>query len=305
MTTANRRTILLGAALAWLMPAALVAQQAPPARGAKVPEYRIFDAPPASHSLSRFDLDIDGRGYRTFLAIPTAEAPASGWPSIWMLDGNSVFDRLTPALLEQHPGLAVVAIGYPVDMTIDSLSRSLDYTPVRLESADPAAAPSRETARPTGGAEAFRSRLTGPIREAVSTRAALDPARRTLWGHSYGGLFTLNTLLAEPDSFAAWAPVSASTGFGGGVLRAMADHAPHGRHHAPVLIMLGDSEHRRGTDAPTEPRPNPGTMELAGILKARDDLSVSVTVFEGLGHGQTFVESFGPAFALAESLPPG
>lgn len=303
MKTVTRRSVFLGSALALLCPLPLYAQQGGPSRNARKPTYPIFDAAPASHSLSRFDLEIDGRGYRIFLAIPTADAPASGWPSVWMLDGNSVFDRLSPALLAKHPSLAVVAVGYPVDMTIDSQSRSLDYTPVRLN-ADAPDAPARETSRPSGGADAFRARLTGPIREAVVQRAPLDPIRRTLWGHSYGGLFTLHCLLSEPDSFAAWAPTSASIGFGGGAVPAMIANAPKGARTAPVLMMLGDSEHRRGTEAPTEPRPNPMAFDFAKSLEGREDLLVSVTVFEGLGHGQTFVQSFTPTFLMAESLPP-
>ena len=309
MIPVSRRAALLGGGLAFLWPSLAIAQEAAkeaaPSRGARKPEYRIFDAPPETHSLSRFDLEIEGRGYRIFLAIPTAAAPATGWPSIWMLDGNSVFDRLEPDLLRQHPGLAVVAVGYPVDLTIDSLSRSLDYTPVPLKTATPGDAPSRETSRPTGGADAFRARLTGPIREAVMAKAALDPARRTLWGHSYGGLFTLYCLLSAPDSFAAWTPVSASTGFGGGVLQSMAGAAPKRQQPgaAPLLIMLGDSENRRGTEAPAAPRPSPATLDLAALLKARADLSVMVEVFPGLSHGQTFPASFAAAFTVAGALP--
>lgn len=301
MNAFSRRALLGGLASLGLA-RALGAQEAPRARFARTAEYRIFDAPPQTHALSRQDITVDGRGYRLFLALPRGPAPQAGWPSLWMLDGNSVFDRLAAADLAARPGLAVIAIGYPVDEIFDTTARALDYTPVSL-----IPDPERGRNRPTGGADAFRARLTGPLRRAVEDQARLDPARRVLWGHSYGGLFTLHCLLSQPDAFAGWAPTSPSTGFGGNVLRHMAAGAPHlapGRV-APVRIMLGDSEHRRGTEAPVAPRPAPETLALAEILGRRTDLAVTVRILEGLGHGETFAASFASALDLAAEIAPG
>lgn len=264
------------------------------------PDYRIFDTPPRTHDLSRHDLTIEGRGYRLFMASPRGPAPARGWPSLWMLDGNSVFDRLGAEDLERHPGLVVIGIGYPLDRTFDTTARALDYTP-----ASPIPDPEGGRGRETGGADAFRARLTGPLRRSAEERAPLDPAARVLWGHSYGGLFTLHCLLSEPQAFAGWVPVSPSTGFGGGVLRqrlATAPHLPRGRR-APLHILLGDSERRRGSDPKARTRPNPETIALADQLRARPDLDVTLTILAGLGHGQTFAASIPAALDLATSIP--
>ncbi|MCT4370501.1 alpha/beta hydrolase [Yangia mangrovi] len=259
--------------------------------------FPLFDTPPASHELSHFDVSAAGFTYRLFLAHPRGEAPAQGWPSLWMLDGNAAFSRLDAALLEAHPGLAVVGIGYPVEEAFDGASRARDYTPVPLE------APMHGRGRDWdfGGEAAFRARLLGPLAQALTERAPLDPARRSLWGHSYGGVFALATLLSEPSAFRAYMPVSATTGFGGRSLFAMEAEAPRladGR--AEVLIMLGDSEHRSGTPAPEAPRPNPDTLEMGALLARRSDLHVQVEVLEGLGHGATFAASLPRCFALAE-----
>lgn len=298
MTGCSRRAVLGGLSCLG-MAHALAAQEARP-RFAEAPAYRLFDDPPGSHALSRHDIAVDGRTCRLFMAVPRAEAPAAGWPSIWMLDGNAVFDRLVADDLAARPGLAVIGIGYPVDLVFDTDARALDYTPASLIP-DPEGARTRAT----GGADAFRARLTGPLRRAAQARAPLDPARRVLWGHSYGGLFTLHCLLTRPDAFAGWAPISPSTGFGGGVLTGMAATAPRlSDRIAPVRIMLGDREHRSGTEAPATPRPSPETMALAAALGQRPDLDVTVTVLEDLGHGQTFMASFAASLDFAEGLPP-
>ncbi|SDI21494.1 alpha/beta hydrolase [Salipiger marinus] len=287
-----RRSFLAALAALTLPPARLAAQPVP-----QVVDYPLFETPPATHRLAQTDLRIDGLGYRIFTACPLGQPPAAGWPSLWMLDGNAAFSRLNAADLAAHPGLAVVGIGYPVDTAVDARARSRDYTPpvAQWPEGDPA------QRRPTGGDAAFRARLLGPIAGAVAQGMPLDPAARTLWGHSYGGLFVLGTLFATPEAFRAYVAVSPSTHFGGGAL-AGAEARARARTGAParLLIQLGDREYRRGTEAPATPRPAPQTMALAERLARRADLVLELEVFEGLGHGATFAASFPRAFAVAQ-----
>ncbi|WP_226623491.1 alpha/beta hydrolase [Alloyangia pacifica] len=291
MILARRRflTTLTAAASCAAVPALAQRQQRPAT-------FPLFDAPPASHVLTQFDVMAEGLRYRLFLACPRGEAPAEGWPSLWMLDGNAAFSRLEAAQLHAHPGLAVVGIGYPIEAAFDGASRARDYTPVPLE------APMHGRGRDWefGGQAAFRGRLLGPLARALAERAPLDPARRSLWGHSYGGVFALATLLSEPAAFRAYMAISPTTGFGGGSLFAMEETAPvPDEGQAEVLIMLGDSEHRSGTPAPPNPRPNPETLRMGARLAGRPDLKLQLEVLKGLGHGATFAASFPRSFALA------
>ncbi|WP_353474464.1 alpha/beta hydrolase-fold protein [Salipiger sp. H15] len=291
MTPGRRRFLTTLAALA-LCPALPAQAQRQPAPAA----FPLFDAPPDSHEITRFDIGADGLAYRLFLARPRGAAPAGGWPSLWMLDGNAAFSRLEPALLAAHPGLAVIGIGYPVEEAFDGAARARDYTPVPLETPEHG----RGRDWQFGGQEAFRARLLGPIAAALAERLPLDHARRSLWGHSYGGVFVLATLLSDPGAFRAYMPISPSTGFGGGALQAMeagARRLATGR--AEVLVMLGDREHRSGTPEPVAPRPNPETVEMAARLGARGDLDLRLEVLEGLGHGATLPASLARCLALA------
>ena len=284
----SRRLFLSALACAAAGPEGARAQPRP-----TTPSYALFDAAPATHRLSRHDLTLGDRPYRVFRAIPAGMPPAGGWPSIWMLDGNAVFNRLAPAALARHPGLAVIGIGTPTPLEFDSAARTLDYTPA---SAGPSADP-RQPGRATGGDAAFRARLIGPLRALTEEGAALDPGARTLWGHSYGGLFTLATLFETPDAFRRYAPVSPSVGYGGSaLLRLEAAAAPVTKPPAEVLLMLGDAEAR---DAAAPRGPAPGTMALAARLARRPDLTVATEVFPGLSHGATLAASLAPALAFA------
>ncbi len=288
----------LGALLAGFsmpLPAQTRIRRSEPAR------YAIFDADIASHRLTRRLLDADDEHrYQIFTAIPQQTPPAEGFPVIYMLDGNAVFDRLTAEMLAQAGGLVIVGIGYPTPMTIDAVSRSRDFTPPLPEGV---AGDARDQGRPIGGAADFLSMLQGGIRAAAEEGLPIDPLRRSIWGHSYGGLFCLYTLLSAPDAFKRYIPTSPSCGWGDGLLQKMAPQAAardirqYGA--ADVLVMLGDSEVRSGSGEPPPQKPSPATMALVDVLRQRDDLRVDVQVFAGLGHGATFAASFPRALALA------
>lgn len=292
MITLNRRRLLAGFAAVTML-----SGQSRPAPS--IATYPLLTAPPPTHRTSALDVTVDGHGYRLFRALPGGAAPAGGWPSLWMLDGNAAFNRLTADQLARHPGLAIICLGYQVATELAPEARTLDYTPAPVEGASEPRARDRQT----GGHDTFRDRLAGPLMQAGSDGADLDPARRSLWGHSFGGLFTLATLFRRPDLFRGYIPVSPSTGFGGNALDGIeAEAAPIPAGRAEVLIMLGDSEHRHGSEPPVQPRPSPQTMALAERLRSRDDLSLRVEVLKGLTHGATFRASFDPALQMAEGL---
>lgn len=288
MPSLSRRTLLAAAAVA--ASAGARAQPVP-----TVATYPLAADPPPTHAIDRQDIETGAGPCRLHRALPVGEPPAAGWPALWMLDGNAAFNRLPAALLASFPGLAVVGVGYPVPGEFAARERARDYTPA---AAGPAA-DGRHPDRVTGGDGVFRAALLGPLRAAAAAGTRLDPARATLWGHSYGGLFTLATLFATPGAFAAWVPVSPSTGFGDGVLARLADAAPpvpSGRTR--VLILVGGSEGRSAAAA-AEPRPSPATLALAARLAERPDLDVEVRVLAGLGHGATLAASFPDALATA------
>ncbi|MEI4471200.1 alpha/beta hydrolase [Frigidibacter sp. MR17.24] len=136
-----------------------------------------------------------GQGVVVRIRPPQGPAPAAGWPSLWLLDGDATFPLTAPGA-----GL-VVAIAFPSGERFDTPRRSEAFTPP----------PDAETGAPRsgpvhGGAARFRQFLLQVLRPLVAARWPLDPGATVLFGFSYGGLFACDTLLAAPGSFARiWA----------------------------------------------------------------------------------------------------
>lgn len=237
-----------------------------------------------------------GRTYRLFRAVPRRDAPRSGFPVLYLLDGNAAFEGLTPALLRTVPELLVVGVGYDTDQGFAVADRWLDYTPP-LGAHGPVPDPWRPE-RMAGGANLFLASLIGPVREAAEQGVVVDSSRRTLWGHSFGGLFVLYTLFAAPGAFRGFCPVSPSLWWGADImecLEATAVASPTPPAH--VLIMMGDREVRSDQPPPETPGPAPATLAMIDRLRLRQDLCVMTRVLEGMGHRAALFASL--PFALS------
>jgi predicted alpha/beta superfamily hydrolase len=155
----------------------------------------------------------DARAYKLFIFTPDAPAPKDGYPVIYLLDGNSVFwsmadeVRRKTALGYGDPAV-VVAIGYPGD-DVWNARRARDLTPWASEE-DPLEGDSQNDSIKHGGADEFLAVIRTRIIPAVERDKNIDPNRRTLAGHSYGGLFTLHTLFMKTGLFQSYAAASPS-----------------------------------------------------------------------------------------------
>jgi predicted alpha/beta superfamily hydrolase len=155
-----------------------------------------------------------GRTYRIFLSKPQHEAPAGGYPVLYVLDGNALFPSLAlqAQALESRPDPAsrasvlVVGVGYPGDDLYDLKARAEDYTPPADEHGNAAHA----RADGQGGADQFLQFLQTELKPLIEARYPVNPQRQTLFGHSYGGLFALYTLFHQPSAFQGYIAASPS-----------------------------------------------------------------------------------------------
>ncbi len=145
-------------------------------------------------SVSQFDSADGARHYRVWTAVPNKAAPPSGYPVLYMLDGNAVMDRLSDELFkqltEQSPPV-IVGVGYQTNLPFDLNSRSYDYTPAVRKNNETYAG------RKSGGSEDFRQLLETRIAVKAEQGLQINPQRRALWGHSYGGLLVLDSWLSS------------------------------------------------------------------------------------------------------------
>ncbi len=178
----------------------------------------------AGTSQTDFVSEITGRTYRIYLAVPEAPPPPTGYPVMFVTDGDINF---MPAVIQSRlqrsegiPAAVVVGVGYPEGSgpAADRLNRrNLDFT---LPTAPGHVPPGLKAAWENkltgfGDAEAFFRVVTEEVRPLVSARAQLDPARQALFGHSLGGLFTVGALRNHHYAFAAYIASSPSLWWNG------------------------------------------------------------------------------------------
>lgn len=155
-----------------------------------------------------------GRTYRIFVFVPSVPPPPAGYPVLYLLDGNSLYPLAANLLqLAEHrtnpgglvPGI-VVGIGYPGDAPLDMVARADDYTPP----APDLSATGDMSGNRQGGADRFLDFIEKELKPRLAADFNIDPARQTLFGHSYGGLFALHTLFTRPASFQRYVAASPS-----------------------------------------------------------------------------------------------
>jgi predicted alpha/beta superfamily hydrolase len=200
-------------------------------------------------------LDIvsdNGEHYRIFVSFPKAEAPAGGYPVLYVIDGNASFASFaeTRRLLEYYDqGTAlVVGVGYPTDDAFDA-RRTADFIYPVPKGAKPAV-----EGKGTGR-DRFLDFLTGRLRTEIGKRYKIDSDRQSLFGHSFGGLFALHALYARPDAFQSIVAASPSLGWNTPEMlreeRAFAAGLASGKtvKMSRLMVVVGD----RDTDDDPEP----------------------------------------------------
>lgn len=148
----------------------------------------------------------ENRAYRIMVAQPEGDPPPSGYPVIYLLDGNSVFGTMVEALRLQSrrpdkTGVSpavIVGIGYETEASY-SPDRFYDYTPLPntelTHRSDGARLPEQ------GGAAAFFQFIEAELKPQIAGEFRIDPSRQTIFGHSLGGLFVLYALFTKPGAF--------------------------------------------------------------------------------------------------------
>lgn len=150
---------------------------------------------------------VSSREYQIFMFKPTEDPPPLGYPVIYVLDANSVFGTFVEAVLLQSSRpektgvvpAVIIGIGYQTE-TPFSPCRHYDFTrPV--SAIDLSKRPDGTPWPRRGGAEHFIKFIEEDLKPIINKKFNIDSRRETLFGHSLGGLFVLQTLYTRPDLF--------------------------------------------------------------------------------------------------------
>lgn len=198
------------------------------------PDWRI--EPRTGFHLRRYD--AGGEAYDVAVAVPAGPAPAEGFALLVVTDAALHFDAVAGAAAALARRPAKTDVGPTVVVGIAS-GASWSHDPARRE---------RDLLPDGAGAAALHRLLQTRLLPDVATLAPIDPRRRALFGHSFGGLFALDALARAPDGFSACVAVSPSVWRAPGLPARVADAVAGG--DARILIAWGAREPQAEADLP-------------------------------------------------------
>tara|TARA_Y100001934_G_scaffold257826_1_gene327384 strand:- start:133 stop:1071 length:939 start_codon:yes stop_codon:yes gene_type:complete len=153
---------------------------------------------------------ITGRTYQIFIALPHGyEKIEEPFPVIYGVDANGQFGTLVEASrllpFEGYPKTIVISVGYPVGHFWDALPpRAIDLTPTfNQKLIDKLASdfPEEPAMEGSGGASGFLRFLEEELFTFIEFKYKASPENRTLYGHSFGGLFGTYALFKGNQAF--------------------------------------------------------------------------------------------------------
>lgn len=154
----------------------------------------------------QFDMRSAGNGrvYRIYVHEPMHEPPPSGYPVVYVTDGNAFFATAALQAEAAGEGTMVVGIGYPAsDRRDPDILRYRDLTweapPAEIGAEFTACLGSQDISY--GGADGFLDFIMEELEPVVGALYAIDRKNTTLFGDSLGGLFALYVLFKHPGKF--------------------------------------------------------------------------------------------------------
>lgn len=216
------------------------------------------------------------RNYRIQTALLGSEPP-EGYPVLFVLDGDAYFSSvaaLAKALSESHANpdalsLLIVGVGYSDQQGIDLKQRSLDYTPpLRAEA-------TVEERQRYGQGALFHQFLNQELMDYVASQYRIDSESLALFGHSFGGLYSLYDLLRDNSKFSYFVLSSPSIWW----------------HDTRILDFVGDWQQAHGKHV----RITIGELEIAAAQKdarrrSRDMAGHALKLYEQLKSAGVAVE---------------
>jgi len=185
---------------------------------------------------------------------------------IYVTDGTENFPIVASVARQMQwggevPPCLVVGVDY---LDVDQADKE-DW---RVRELTPTAQPhgfKLDSNRTYGGAGEFRRFLLTTLRPMIENRFDVDGARSMLIGHSLGGLFTLDTMVEEPDAFGNYLALSPSLWFDDDlVLRLFKQKTEAGvPFKSRVAVFAGEQEERI---SPPETHMTSNTLEFGRLV---------------------------------------
>lgn len=235
---------------------------------------------------------INGQEYRIQVYQPSGPVPASGFPIIYTLDGNSTFvmtaemiriQSLRPEKTGVVPAI-VVGIGYDMEAPFPP-KRHYDFTMTVPKEELPQAALERPLPE-QGGALDFMSFIEDQLKPMVEQKYPANPERRMIIGHSLGGLFVLHMLFVKPESFHTFIAGSPSIHWNESYMRQQEqkwlEELAAGKYHLNTRLLIAVGELEGNLKVPMVRNAEEQAKRLSGLQKY--GVHTSYKAFESENH---------------------
>lgn len=232
---------------------------------------------------------VSGRQYQVFVSLPASyeSSPGRRYPVLYVTDADYAFPiirqiarrvNLDGPVIEEF---ILVGLSYSKGDS-GTVSRNRDYTPT-------VNGPRRASSTVHGQGPAYQTYLKTHALPFIENRFRVDPARRILLGHSYGGLLGAQILFTDPTLFQSY--ILGSPSFWFDQRHMVGVEAAYARAHddlpANIFMYVG------GYEGPgSGPRYSTGSdmvgdmLAMERSLKSRGypGLTVRSTVLDGEDH---------------------
>lgn len=228
---------------------------------------------------------------------PKAEAPKDGYEVVYILDGNATFpyaslkaqgmDKNSRA--NKTPPL-IVAIGYTAKELFDVKARSFDYTPpYNGELKFPENRGSSQFTQ--GGADKFYSFIQKQLKLVIEKNYHINKQKQTLFGHSYGGLFTLYAFLNHSEDFQNFVAASPSIWWNDFfILNQLKNKNLEVKNPTRLYLSVGEIENKGK---------NPSDIEtFSSYLKNTQNLKIKILNISNASHLEALFPALNEIFKL-------
>ena len=228
---------------------------------------------------------------------PKAEAPKDGYEVVYILDGNATFpyaslkaqgmDKNSRA--NKTPPL-IVAIGYTSKELFDVKARSFDYTPpYNGELKFPENRGSSQFTQ--GGADKFYSFIQKQLKLVIEENYPINTKKQTLFGHSYGGLFTLYAFLNHNEDFQNFIAASPSIWWNDFfILNQLKNKNLEVKNPTRLYLSVGEIENKGK---------NPSDIEtFSSYLKNTQNLKIKILNISNASHLEALFPALNEIFKL-------
>lgn len=164
------------------------------------------------------------------------------YPVIYLLDGDSFFHSLV-GISKTFSTIRGKYLSSCIIVGVLNTDRTRDFTPTASAAGrDGKIAP--EAKLQGGGSEIFTRFLVGELRTAVDCMYRTN-GRNMLIGHSYAGLFTMNTFLRHTELFDVYLAIDPSLWWDQGKLAEEADELIEGKDFTGKSLYIGIASQKR------------------------------------------------------------